>query len=384
MIKTISKILALNAVRLILKLLWVLPIKKNRIVFSSHSGSKYSCNPKYVYEYLRRARVGCDYIWILNKNPAQFSELQDSRIVESGSLKYLYFMMTCKVFVTNDGFGGYLPLRESQLVINTWHGGGVYKSSGLGGNSQLNPADVVSLRHMSNSLTWFVSSSKAFTENMARYYLVPEEKFLPVGMPRNDRLFQRSEYEACSERVKKELGLNNAIRLVLYTPTFRGAVQNGKNDFELDVDRLLIRLEKKFGDKFVLLYRVHHSVKDINKMANVLDVSDYSDVQILLAAADVLISDYSSILWDYSLTNKPCFIFAPDFDSYTSQDRGFSSKAETWPFPIATDNSTLDFNIKAYDQAHYDLALNDHYSNLVSYERGDATKILGDLILKSL
>jgi CDP-glycerol glycerophosphotransferase len=384
MIKATAKILALSVARVVLKLLWVLPIKQNRIVFSSYNGSKYSCNPKYLYEYLRRTGVDFEYVWVLDNGATELDLLQDSRLVKTGTFKYLYFIMTCKVFVTNDGFGAYIPFRDAQLVINTWHGGGVYKSSGLGGNSQLSYADVVSLRHMSHSLTWFVSSSKAFSENMAKYYLIPDYKFLPTGMPRNDLLFQRSGYIDYADNVKQELGLDNELKLVLYTPTFRGKVQEGNNDFELDVRRLLLSLEKKFGGKFALLYRVHHSVKDIKKRDNVLDVSAYPDVQVLLAAVDVLISDYSSILWDYSLTNKPCFVFAPDFASYTSQDRGFSSKAETWPFPIAIDNDTLDSNIQAFEQLRYNSALDDHYSHLVSYENGNAAQSISDLIVKSL
>ncbi len=170
--------------------------------------------------------------------------------------------------------------------------------------------------------------------------------------------------------------------IVLYAPTFR---DNGMK-LDLDVAELLASLEKRFHKKFILFVRSHpHVAKDIfagapqSDMA--VDVSGYADMQELLAAADVLITDYSSSIWDFSFTGRPCFIYANDLASY-KKERNFYTPIEEWPFPLAENNGELQRNISDFDEADYRGKVKAHQEALGSYETGHAAEALCELIEK--
>jgi CDP-glycerol glycerophosphotransferase len=104
---------------------------------------------------------------------------------------------------------------------------------------------------------------------------------------------------------------------------------------------------------------------------NVISASDYPDMQELLYAADILITDYSSSMWDFSLTFKPCFIFAPDLKKYLAE-QGFYTPIEEWPFPIAETNEQLIENINNINEEKYKQTVRKHHADLGSYENGTA------------
>ena len=310
-------------------------------------------------------------VWVLSKDVEVPDDLKSSLVIQPYTLKHLYYFLTSKVIITNDGLASYMPVRNKQMIINTWHGGGVYKSSGIGGNSSPSQYEIYSLKLMAKNLTWFLSSSNAFSYNMSNFYLIPKSKMLNIGMPRNDIFFCKNEIEKLKSRFKKEHGIDEESSIVVYTPTFRDSVGDNKAlDLDLNVVSLLSVLELKFGKPFTFIYRGHHASKIDKQAFPGLDLSSYPDGQQILCSADVLISDYSSILWDFSLTKKPCFVYAQDSDYYTSIDRGFTSDISTWPFPVAKSNDELYSNIIDYDASNYKYKVSQHHKELKSFEGG--------------
>ena len=205
-------------------------------------------------------------------------------------------------------------------------------------------------------------------------------KYLPIGMPRNDLFFHADKVEQASEAVRKCYGISKEIGIVLYAPTFR---DNGMK-LDLDVAELLASLEKRFHKKFILFVRSHpHVAQDIFQGApqgkSAVDVSGYADMQELLAAADVLITDYSSSIWDFSFTGRPCFIYANDLSSY-KKERNFYTPIEEWPFPLAENNNELQRNILRFDETDYRQKVEAHQEALGSYENGHAAECLCELI----
>jgi CDP-glycerol glycerophosphotransferase len=151
---------------------------------------------------------------------------------------------------------------------------------------------------------------------------------------------------------------------------------NPKNiDFSLDSENVLKTLKGKFGFEFMLFYRTHYIFTPTTNSINdrIINVSAYPDMQELLCAADVLITDYSSSMWDFSFTQRPCFVFAPDLESY-KEERNFFIPIEEWPFPIAENNDQLINNIKLFNESEYKNAVKQHQINLGSYETGTATE----------
>ena len=102
-----------------------------------------------------------------------------------------------------------------------------------------------------------------------------------------------------------------------------------------------------------------------------VDATKYEDMQELLCASDVLVTDFSSSMWDFALTGRPCFLYAPDIQQYIDE-RGFYTEPSTWPFPLAKSDDELSANILGFDQAAYEKALAKHYSDFGSYENKDA------------
>lgn len=379
------KIFTIKIIRLLLKLLWIMPVNKKRVVFSSYGGRSYSCNPKYIFDFMNQKCLDVEYIWVLNKS-VNLPDVKARVIkVNNNSFKHIYYSLTAGVYITNDGISSMIPFRSKQLVINTWHGGGIYKSSGLGGNSQANRADRYSIALMAQTVTWFVSSSEAFSRNMENFYMWPKNKILTIGMPRNDQFFDDTKDSKIEKEVRQKFGIGDEYGVALYTPTFRGSVRDREIlTVELDTETLLEALKLRFGKPFKLMYRVHHAAVKPVISKEILDGSSYADSQHLLQTADVLISDYSSILWDFSLSLKPSFIFAPDLEKYRGQDRGLTSAIDNWPFSIAENNQELMANIANFDEQGYNTSVQQHHNYLGSYEKGTATVALFNKINKAL
>jgi CDP-glycerol glycerophosphotransferase len=128
------------------------------------------------------------------------------------------------------------------------------------------------------------------------------------------------------------------------------------------------------------MHYIYRSENNVSK--TVISVSDYPDMQELLCATDVLITDYSSCMWDFSFTYKPCFLYAPDLEEY-KEARSFYTQPKEWPFSIAESNEQFIENIKNFDKETYEQAVKRHHYNLGSYETGTATEQLCNILFKN-
>lgn len=295
--------------------------------------------------------------------------------------------MTSNVCVTNWGGFSYIPLKKRQILINTHHGGGAYKKVGIDvyGDSYFFRKDMLIT---SKQTTKFISSSKKFTECMSKATLIDKNKFWEIGMPRNDQLINK-ENEFSS--VREKLNLKENEHLVLFAPTYRKINDNYFKDsiaidYGLDYKRVCDALQKRFGGKWKFAYRYHPSIvnKDKNLMNNdeVIDLTNYEDMQELLIASDVLINDFSSSLWDYILTGKPCFMFALDLDHYVNTTDVYTP-VETWPVPKARNNDELIDSILNFDNENYLSEIKRHYKELGGCETGNASQLIGDYIYEN-
>ena len=135
---------------------------------------------------------------------------------------------------------------------------------------------------------------------------------------------------------------------MLYAPTYRKQNDNAflssiSANYAIDVQGVLSALKKRFGGEWVFLFRFHPCIVNpqLNLGDKVKDVTSYEDMQELLVAADILINDYSSSMWDFMLSGKPCLIFAEDMEHYAATAKLYTPIAE-WPFPVAQTNGQLE------------------------------------------
>ena len=298
-------------------------------------------------------------------------------------MRWFYEIFTSRIIITNNGFYSYIPLRKKTVLIETWHGGGAYKKVGFGFEAKNKYGDEYkSLSYYAKHLTYYISSSKKFTQIMSESTFVDERKFLPIGMPRNDMFFDTDAIHNINIKVRKQLGINEEIYVALYAPTYRGGIRDSYFDSNIDVQSLRQALIKKTRKNVLVLFRGHQLLLKQNAFQGFdMDISNYPVMQELLCATDMLITDYSSSMWDFSLLKRPCFLFAPDFDEYLS-NRGFYTNPLTWGFPICKTNEELKENILSFNMEMYINAIQEHHENLGSFETGTATKSIANIIVE--
>lgn len=362
--------------RLIYRLFMLLPLKENTILFSSYQGSQYTCNPKYLYEYIQR-HFGHSYryIWVHSKGAMPPACDETVRFL---SLKHIVALATSRYIVTNLGIEPFFTKRKAQVVVNTWHGGGAYKNTTIGGKVRTSLYREYARKVRSENTSFFLSSCRAYTQLLSAAWLADPEKFLSIGSPRNDVFFEPNLNEK-RLKVLHRLGLSENFGYLLYAPTFRGQPHIGFNfkiaDLHLDVTRLLASCEKRFGKPFKFLFRTHINTTGwIPSGENVFDVSDYPDMQELMLVADVFITDYSSSVWDWAITEKPGFLYVPDLDSY-DKDRGFYTPIESWAFPFAKTNADLNALVLSYDETIARERIRLHVQKLGTFENGKACEM---------
>ena len=368
------KLVIIFLLRILLKIFYVFPIYENRIVFISSNGRQYSCNPKYIFEYIyQNYGSKFQYVWCLNNQELFPDKYTNVKIVKYLSLKHIWYVLTSKYYFDNQFFVPFFPKRKKQIFINTWHGGGAYKKLSVNFNFYSKErircmTGLLKIRKKQTS--YIISSCKYFTDYIAIEWGLSKDCFLSTGMPRNDIFFSDSKRK--NEKIMEKFGINKKLKIILYAPTFRGNQKSPENiDFTLNIELLLKVAKDKFNNDFILLYRGHTLFVFKNIPEEIINVSKYPDMQELLCAVDILITDYSSSIWDFSFTFKPCFIYAPDLEKY-KEEQGFYTPIEDWPFPLAKTNEHLADNIINFDEEKYKQAVKKHHADLGSYETGTA------------
>ena len=363
----------------------VFPVKKNRIILMNDLAKVYSDNPKSIAEYLiKNYNNKFDIIYpVKNINDNVFLFKKGIKPVKFNSLKYFYYTMTAKIYLTNSGGFSYIPLKRKQFVINTWHGGGAYKKCGIDmyTDTKIFRWDLKLSEKQTNV---FLSTCKKFTEVISKSMLIPKEKFWEIGMPRND--IMKNNNLDIREKVRAKLGLKENEYLILFAPTYRKPNDNYFKEsiaisYGVDYFRVLNALKKRFGGDWKFAFRYHPAVTNRESISheNVMDLTNYPDMQELLCAADAMINDFSSSMWDFMLSGKPSFLFAVDLEHYIKTTEVYTPVSE-WPFPKAINNDELEKNILEFDEKKYALSCKRHYENLGGTETGEATKLVCERI----
>lgn len=388
------KIAIVKTARILLMAGWVFPVSKRKVLFSSYEGMSYTCNPKYIFEGLHdRCADSIQYVWALN-DPHKLPEKSAGSVkaVKYLSPSHIYHFLTAKVIVSNLGIEPIIPKRKSQTFINTWHGGGAYKrvSADMNMFSKSESKYINSMKDIRKKQTdVFLSSCEAFTNVSSKDFAIDKDIFVPTGMPRNDILLDKSKCDEIRKKVLNSLNIDTTDLVVLYAPTFRGSHRGQMN---IDIDVCTDIVERAFKEKFnrnvTFLYRSHISkessdLKDNFSCTKIIDATKYPDMQELLAAADVLITDYSSSIWDFALTLKPGFLYTPDLKKYL-EDRGFYYPIEDWQYPYAQTVSELVDCISNYSPEAAIEKIKRHQALLSSFEKGTAIPQTVDLICKAL
>lgn len=365
----------------------LLPIQNNRVILDNCLAHNYADNVKPISEYLRTKFPGKFDIYVSVNNVEEYAYLKDRGVtpIRFHSLKYYVIAMTSAFFITNSGGYSYLPLKKRQYVVNTWHGGGAYKKFGIDSYS----ADRFyknELKLASKKTSVFIATCSSFANVTSKALLIPREVFWEIGMPRNDILVNGN--EKLRKEVRVKIGLREDEKFVLYAPTYRKVDDNtfGQSvaiNYGIDIERVCSAFEKRFGGRWRFAIRLHPVVRDIHEFdgKDVVNLTSYDDMQELLLAADAMINDFSSSMWDFMLTGKPSFLYAVDLQHYIETTEVYTPVSE-WPFPKSQNNDELEKIILEFDSKKYINDCKRHYDCLGGSETGYATQLICQDIAK--
>ena len=352
------------------------PIKNNKVFLFSYYGAQFGCNPKYISHYITNhyPKDTFDVVWAFN-DPESKGGCGNFRKVKTMSLRYFYDLCTAKVVITNYRTTDLFVKRKEQYYIQTWHSSLRLKQIEKDAENVLPDSYIQMAKQDSLKCDLLLSGCEVGTEIFENSFWYRGEIF-EHGTPRNDLLLENN--SQVRAEILKKLHIPMDTKILLYAPTFRK--DNNLQVYDLNYSKLVKKLTSKFSGKWVVFIKLHpHLISKSNELTesdHVINVTTYDDIQELLVVADVLISDYSSLIFDYSITKRPCFLYVPDSEDYTSKERRLYFELTELPFIRATDNNDLLVKIDQYSSEQYKKKVAAFLSEIGSYEEGKASEYI--------
>ncbi len=353
------------------------PVQENKVVCCTAKGKRYGDNPMYITDELLKRNSNYKIVWLLAGNVDEKIPEKIKR-VKNSTLAQIYELMTAAIWIdSNTKMYGILK-RKNQLYIQTWHGSYGLKKMYGDAPDKFSFIDKTIIGYNSRIADIYVSNSKMLTQIFRRAFWY-QGKILECGSPRNDIFWvDNAPY---IEKVRKHFGIEQK-KILLYAPTFR---KNYNTDiYRMDYHKLAKAVEKRFGGEWVILIRLHpNNMEDASNFLEydevVMNATEYSVMQELLVASDILVTDYSSCMFDFVTKKKKCFLYAPDIEQY-KKERDVYFELHELPFPYAENDEQLEKVILEFEQLKYEKELEKLFMRVGLRETGYASKIVADYI----
>lgn len=349
--KKIKHIVRISGAYLIQLVGRIHPLDDRTVLLYVYNRKGLCCNPKYILKSLHENYPDYYRIYWISKWPETVERQSWYKVIRLRSIRFYLLSGYAGYIISNDLFDNTLLKRKGQIYIETWHGGGLFKKAGY---------DIVGDKIKENAIKayygnidYLISSNEKLTDIFQKAFRIDRAHILPFGMPRSDVLKEDKEIY---RDVRKAYGLDLKKKIVLYAPTFREGLNTDYLIPENLIDSVLKSLRLRFGGDWAFLYKLHYfedKAVYAGLIGKVINCSNYYDTQELLCAVDVLITDYSSLLWDYTLLKRPSFRYAPDLRKYEKDERGFYVPYGEWPYPYAENIHDLLNVIETYEAKIY-------------------------------
>lgn len=326
---------------------------KKSMLFVSYGGKQMSDSPLAVYNKVKNDPRFHDWklTWAFIE-PDKFKQVPNR--VKIDSIEYFYNCLSVRVWITNSGIKRYLNFQgKNTFFVNTWHGIPLKK---IGSDEKGVKKSKIFARkwHEFSTADINLYHSDYDFKILQHVFNAPESSFFEFGLPRNDMLFDYANDTLYRENIKKKLNIPSDKKVVLYAPTVRGekVTKSKGNVFDSPID--FERWAKELPN-YVILFRAHYFVTKTNDMNfnNVIDVTNYPNIDDLYLASDSLISDYSSVFFDYSILKRPMFCFAYDLEDYEKY-QGLYEMPKSIIAHFSTTEEELIDQIRNYGQLEVD------------------------------
>lgn len=374
--------------RIMFRIISILPRDNKMIVFESFLGKQYSDNPKALYLYIKENYPDYRLYWSINKNKIPSFSHEDIQIIKRLSLKWILTMSRAKYWITNTRLPLWIPKPDNTIYLQTWHGTPL-KKLGVDIEKVEMPGTTTEnykRNFISESKKWdYLVSPNPYSSDIFKTAFQFKGRLIKSGYPRNDiltnSLFSR-------EDLLKSLNLPLNKKVILYAPTWRDNQYHTKGKYKFNLELDLNTFERELGDNYIILLRTHYLIADQLNIEDyrgfVYDFSSYSDISDLYLVSDILITDYSSVFFDYAILRRPILFFVYDLVEYRDQLRGFYFDLEKYaPGPLLENNEQLLEQIKLLNVDTF--VPNSEYEDFInrycSWEDGNATKRVVDILL---
>ena len=355
-----------------LKNCWLYPVDEKLVVFEVFNGRSFSDSPRAIYEEMLQDPAYNDFkfIWIF-KNPQNFQDLFEGNervtLVKKNTSKYYQAYASAKYWVYNAGIAGVLHPRKGQSYIETWHGTPLKRicCDIIYDNYPLRDLKSMHKRYrsISKKIAYMPSLSDFYEEKITSAFLLDEvgkeNVFIKTGYPRNSRLYSSQQEDIPA--IKATLNIPTDKKIILYAPTWRNTEYVDSLGFVYQKSFDISAFLRQMGDDYIILFRLHY-LQQINPDeltdSRVFDVSNVHDINDLYLISDMLITDYSSTMFDYAILKRPMLFYMYDRNTYVNEQTGIYFDLEELPGPIVQSEALLAsevlnlFNHFSYDEKY--------------------------------
>lgn len=354
--------------------LYFVPVSKESVMFYSHNRKGLSCNPKYIMKGLIDAYPGRYKIYWVSDFTETVPANDNYKILRKRSLIYFITFCRCGYYIYNDCADEALIKKRNQVFVNTWHGGGALKKAGFDIYEANNEETIKKLQKWYLRSDYMIIPNEFLISHFRNAFRLKEHQMMLTGMPRSD-VFYGDQRDIANRKIKGLYGINNDTKILLYAPTYRHETRCFLNEDQ--INNILWKLSVKTGEKWMCLLRLHQFEKigiEYENNPDIINCTEYDDVQEIVCASDWLLSDYSSLLADFGEMLKPCIAYASDLDAYLKNERDFYKPFEEWPYLKAKTYEELICVIEKYNETTYVEGLKNFNETLGYLGNGCATE----------
>lgn len=371
--------------------------EEKTVVFNSFNGKTYGCSPKAVYEYMLSQDEFKDwtFIWAFKnaKKHRFLMENPNTIVVKQTARVYEKKLAAAKYWITNYRVPDHIWPRKDQVYVQCWHGTPL-KRLGYDLETSENAIDsIADIRKKyamdAEKFDYILSPSSFASEKFSSAWNLKEtgmeEKVMEIGYPRNDFLLNHTTEDILA--IKEKLNIPQDKKVILYAPTWRDNQHEAGKGFTYDLNVDFDRLRNELGEEYVVLFRVHYLVASKFSFDEyegfIYNVSNYDDINHLYLIADLLITDYSSVFFDYGILKKPMLFYMYDLDDYKDSIRGFYFGIDKLPGRIITEENELPDAIRdSIDHFVYDEKYREFNETFSKLEDGQASKRFVDWVFR--
>lgn len=363
---------------MLMRIMSIFPVN-DTIVFVSYFGRSYSDNPRIIYEtmYMKHANK-FHYVWLMNDTT---QIIEGAKVVKYRSLSAIYYMVRAVAWVDNCRKPVWIHKRKEQFYLQSWHGTLPLKKIEKDAENKLSSIYILSAINDSKMADLFISGCREMTR-IYREAFWYTGKVLECGIPRSD-IFYKPNTTVLNTKVRDWFGLSENVNIAIYAPTFRDS--RTVDCYDLDCMALKSCLEDKFHGKWKILVRMHPNVLKCQSMLqynkDIINASNYLDMNELIVACDFLITDYSSCMFDAMECRKPVVLYATDINEYVDE-RGFYFSFKELPFEVATDNELLIQKINEFDYESYQEKITAFSRKIGLCNNANSAKNIAEYIVK--